>query len=149
MPSATREIRGARIKTISSGSPPRAEAAWRMVESILAAVGVALDGDVEGVEARLVGVGDVLRQHDGSGTGAEGGLAVDEVAEALEQFFGQQFQKRGGFATGNDEAVDVVEVFGFADKGYGRAKFLEAATMRIEITLQSQYTDIHEQLAIS
>jgi len=102
----------------------------------LAAVGVALDRDVEGIEAGLVWVDDVLGQHDGSSTSAEGGFAVYEVLEFLEDVLRQKFEKRGGLASGNDEAVDVVEVFGLADERDRRPEFFEAASVGVEIALE-------------
>jgi hypothetical protein len=48
---------------------------------VLAAVGVALDGDVEDGEGFLCGVGDFFGEEDAAGAGAEDGLGVDEGVE--------------------------------------------------------------------
>ncbi len=65
------------------------------------------------------------------------GLVWTKSRSLSKKFLGQQFQERGGFAAGNDEAVDVVEVFGFADEGDRRPEFFEAAAVGVEIALES------------
>ena len=62
---------------------------------------------------------------------------MDEIAKTFQQRERHEFQERGGFATGNHEAVDVVEVFGLADEGDGRPEFFEAAAVGVEIALES------------
>jgi hypothetical protein len=74
---------------------------------------------------------------------------VDEVAETLEHLRRKQFQERCGFAAGDNKAVDMVEVFGFADERDRRPKFFEAAAMGIKIALECEDTDFHEQLVAS
>ena len=69
------------------------------------------------------------------------GLVWTKSRELLEKFLGQQFQERGGFAAGNDEAVDLVEVFGLAHEGDRRPEFFEPAAVGVEIALQCEDTD--------
>jgi hypothetical protein len=107
----------------------------------LTAVGVALDGHVEGIQAGLVWIRDVFRKQNGSGAGAERRLGVDEISQALKQVLRQQLQKCRGFAAGDNKAVDVVEVFGFADEYDVSAEFFEAAAMGVEIALEGEDTD--------
>jgi hypothetical protein len=48
----------------------------------------------------------------------------------------EQFEKRAGFAAGDDEAFDLVELVGLADQHDFCAEFFEAAAVGIEIALQ-------------
>ncbi len=71
------------------------------------------------------------------------GLVWTKSRRRSSKFDGQQFQERGGFAAGDDEAVDVVEVFGLADEGDRRSEFFEAAAVGVEIALECEDTDGH------
>ncbi len=83
----------------------------------LAAVGVALDGDVEDAERGLGRVADVAREQDDAGAGAEGGGLADKGVEDVEEAVALQVaQEGGGLAAGEDEAVEVCELGGAADK---------------------------------
>ena len=83
----------------------------------LAAVGVALDGDVEGGEGRLRGILDVLGEQDGAGAGAEGRRGLDEGLEGVEEAVAlEEFEEGGGFAAGDDEAVEIGEFGWGADE---------------------------------
>ncbi len=76
---------------------------------VLAAVGVALDGDVHGGERGLRRVGDVAREQDGAGAGAERGGVADERAEDVEEAVALEVaEEGGGFAAGDDEAGEGV-----------------------------------------
>lgn len=76
---------------------------------ILATVRVAFYSDVKRAERFLGGVGDVAREQDGSGTGAEDGLFVDEVGERREEVIAlEKFQDGRGLAAWDDEAVEAV-----------------------------------------
>jgi hypothetical protein len=80
---------------------------------VLAAVGVALDGDVEGGEGLLGGAGDVGGEEDGSGTGSEGGFLVDEGVEYVEEVAAlEELEHGGGLATGDNEGVQAFELGG-------------------------------------
>ena len=79
----------------------------------LAAVGVALYGDVEGGEGGLGGFLDVFGEENGAGTGAEGGGGPDEGVEDVKEAVAlEELEEGGGFAARNDEAVDAGVVFG-------------------------------------
>ena len=107
----------------------------------LASVGVAADADVDGAEAGLLGVFDFGRQQDCAGAGAEGGLQAHELLQLFEAFLPQQFQERSGLASGDDEAVDFVELLGlFYEHNFG-AQLFEPAAVGVEIALQGQDTD--------
>src|SRR5580700_10192877 len=86
----------------------------------LAAVGVALDGDVECCEGFLRGVFYVFREEDRAGAGAEGRGGFDEGFERIEEAVAlQEFEERGGLAARDDEAVEVGE-FGWGADELGR-----------------------------
>src|SRR5450432_1766832 len=102
----------------------------------LAAVGVADDAHVDGAEAGLRGVFYFGGEEDGSGTGTEGGLGVDELLQLCESFFSQQFQECARFAAGDDQAVDVIELVGLFDEHDFGAEFFEAAAVGVKIALQ-------------
>ena len=115
----------------------------------LASVGVAADADVEGAEAWLLGILDLGGEQDGAGAGAEGGLGVDEIFQLGEAFFAEKFQERAGFAAGDDEAVDGVELLGLFDEDDFGAEFFEAEAMGVEIALQGQDSNFHGGLDFS
>ena len=74
----------------------------------LAAVGVAFDGNVERAERLLRGVLYVFCEKDRSGAGAEGRDVADEGGEGVEEVVAlEEFEHGGGFAAGDDEAVDA------------------------------------------
>jgi hypothetical protein len=83
----------------------------------------------------------MFRQHDRSGTGAEGRPGVNEIFQLLEEEWGQQFQKRSRFASRDHQAVDRVEVFGFADEDNISAEFFESAAVGVEVALEGENTD--------
>ena len=61
-------------------------------------------------------------EEDAAGAGAEGGLGVDESVEGIiEAGALEVLEEGGGLATGDDEAVEVGEVFGSADEAGGCA----------------------------
>jgi len=62
---------------------------------------------------------------------------MNEAIEFLEAFFAKEFQKGTGLAARDDEAVDFVELLGFADQDDLRPKLFEAAAVGVEIALQS------------
>src|SRR5579864_5250517 len=118
---------------------------WRVAELAgadgavdLAAIGVAADADVEGAQATLLGVGDFLRQHDGTGTGAECRLHADKFLELGDARFAEDFQERPRLAAGDDEAVDFVELLRLADEDNLGAEFFEALLVGVEIALDCE-----------
>ena len=109
----------------------------------LASVGVTTDANVEGAQAFLVRILDFGGEEDGSRTGAKSGLGVDEVFQFSESFFAEQFEERAGFAAGDDEAVDGVELLGLFDEDDLGAEFFKTAAVGVEIALQGQDSDFH------
>jgi hypothetical protein len=109
----------------------------------LPSVGVAADADIEGAEPGLRGILDFGGEQDGAGTGSEGGLGVDEVFKFGETFFAEKFEERAGLASGDDEAVDVIELLGLFDEHNLGAQLFKPAAVRVEIALQGQDTDDH------
>ena len=105
----------------------------------LAAVSVALDGGVEDAEALLRRVRDFRGEEDASGAGSEGGLGADEVLKRGEEAIAlEKFQESGGFAAGDDEAVDGGEFFGLADEDGFRAGFAEGLGVRVVVALEGE-----------
>src|ERR1700723_3067851 len=109
----------------------------------LASVGVAADGDVDCAEARLLWIFDFRGQQDRAGAGAEGWLHADELLQLFEALFPQQFQERTGFAAGDYEAFDRVELLGLFYEHHFGAELFEPAAVGIEVSLQGQDTDDH------
>jgi hypothetical protein len=108
----------------------------------LAAVGVALDGDVEGGEGFLRGVFYVFCEEDCSGAGAEGGRGFDEGLEGVEEAAAlEEFEEGGGFAAGDDEAVEICEFGGSADELRGDAESCEGFGVGLECSLQGEDAD--------
>ena len=102
----------------------------------LAAVGVAADADIERTESGLLRVFHFGRQQDGSGTGAECRVQVDKQLELFESGFTEEFEERPGFAAGDNEATDFIELLGFFDEHNLSAQFLKPFAMCVEIALQ-------------
>ena len=137
-----RVMRGARMKTISSGPPASVGRGGEDGGVDLAAVGVALDGDVEGGEGFLRGVLDVLGEEDGAGAGAEGGGGLDEGLEGVEEAVAlEEFEEGGGFAAGDDEAVEIGEFGWSADELCGDAEGSERFGVGFECALQGEDAD--------
>ena len=110
----------------------------------LAAVGVALDGDVEGVEGFLRGLGDVFGEEDDSGAGAEGGSGMDEGLEDVEEAaLLKEFEHSGGFAAGHDEPVDAFEVRGETDEFGSCAQHTECCRMGVIGSLKGENADCY------
>jgi len=95
---------------------------------------------------RLVRIGDFFRQHNGSGTGAEGRLEPHELFEFLKTLLAEDFQKCPGLAARDDEAVDLVELLGFLDEHNFSAQLLEPLAVSIEIALEGKDSDFHKNL---
>jgi hypothetical protein len=109
---------------------------------VLAAVGVALDGDVEGGEGALRRVGDVFGEEDAAGAGAEGGFGVDEGVEGVVEAGALEvLEESGGFAAGDDEAVEAFQLFGRADEAGRDAEVGEAGGVEVVGALQGEDAD--------
>ena len=109
----------------------------------LASVGVAADADVKGAEAFLLRILDLGGQENCAGTGAEGGLGVDELFQLFESGVAQELQEGARFAARDHEAINDVEFLGFLDQHNFGTQLLEPAAVSVEIALQGQDTDFH------
>lgn len=108
----------------------------------LAAVGVALDGDVERVEGGLRGMLNVLGEEDGTGAGAEGGSVLDEAGEGVKELIAlEELEHGGGLAAGDDEAVEIDQLFGGANKLGGDAKVGEGLGVGLVSALKGEDAD--------
>jgi len=108
----------------------------------LAAVGVALDFDIHEPERLLFRGGDVRREEDGSGAGAEDGLGLAVSAERLKEIFAMEdFEHGGAFASRQDEAVGRVHFSGGADLDGLCARCFQRAHMPIVVPLQGEDSD--------
>jgi len=108
----------------------------------LAAVGVALDGDVERGERALGGGFDARGEQDGTGAGAEGGRGADVGLQQFEEAVAvEEAEHGGGFAAGHDEAVQGVEFGGDADETRGCAEGGEGADVGVVCALQGEDAD--------
>lgn len=108
----------------------------------LTSVGIAFHGRVEHGKALLRGVADFFCQQDASGTGAEGRLRFHEGLQSVEEAVaGEEFQKCGRFAAGDDEAVDVYQLLGLADEdGFGSG-VAQGGGVGIEVALNGEDAD--------
>jgi hypothetical protein len=114
---------------------------------VLTAVGVALDGDVEETEAVLGGIADVFGEQDGSGAGAEDGFLLGEGLEGFEEpAFAfpslQEFEHGGGFAAGEDQAVERFEGFWGFDQGRDGSGFFEGGGVALVVALNGEDADV-------
>jgi len=109
----------------------------------LASVGVAADADAQGSEAGLGRVFDFGGEKNCAGAGAEGRLYFDELPELLESGVAEKLEEGAGFASGDDEAIDVVELFGLFDEHNFCAQLFKPAAVSVEIALQGQDSDSH------
>ena len=102
----------------------------------LASVGVAADADVERAQSGLLRILDFVGEQNCAGAGAEGWLHADELLQLFESGFAQQFEECAGFAAGDDEAVDLVELLGLLDEHNFGAQLFEPFAVGVEIALQ-------------
>ena len=91
---------------------------------VLAAISVALDGDIENAEGGLRWVGNFFGEEDAAGAGAEDGLGVDEGVEAVVEALALEvLEECGGLAAGYDEGVEVGELVRPANERGNGAEF--------------------------
>ena len=108
----------------------------------LAAVGVALDGDVERAERALGGGFDMRGEKDGPGAGAEGGRGADVGLQQLEEAVAvEEAEHGGGFAAGQNESVEGVEVWRKTDQARGCAEGGERADVGVVGALEGEDAD--------
>ena len=146
-----------RPRRLDSGSPDEHAVKRRPVEPgdievgleavELAAVAVALHGDVEGAEVPLVGspVVDLLGEQDQPGTRAEhrqtiGDARADLVEQAARR---EQIRHRRALATRHDEPVDAEQIPRLADVARRDVELSEPAPVGGEGPLQCEYADQH------
>ena len=109
----------------------------------LASVGIAANANVEGSEASLRGIFDLLGEKDGSGAGAEGWLEADELLQFFESGFAEKFEEGTGFASGDDEAVNLIKLLRLLDEHNFGAELFEPAAVGVKIALQGQNSNDH------
>ncbi len=68
---------------------------------------------------------------------------MDELFQLCESFFAKKFEECAGFASGDDQAVDGVELLGLFDEHDLGAELFEPAAVGVEIALQGQNSDFH------
>lgn len=82
----------------------------------LASVGVALHHGIEQAERALRGVLDIARQQNCTGASAEDGLLSGEVAQFVEEMPAlEELEHGSGFAAGQDQAVQLIQLLRVAD----------------------------------
>src|SRR5271166_1627609 len=109
----------------------------------LASVGVAADRDVERTKAGLFRIFNLGGEQDASGAGSKSWLRLHEISQPRESFFTEQLEECSRLASGNDEAVEVVQLLGLFYQDNFRAEFFESAAMRVKIALQCEDSDFH------
>src|SRR6266478_2822094 len=100
----------------------------------LASVSITAHGDVERAEASLLRILDVGGQQDASRACTKGRLRTDEILQLRESVFAEQLEKCAGFAAGNYQAVDVIQLLGFFHENNFGAEFFQTAAVRIEVS---------------
>ena len=104
----------------------------------LAAVGVALDGDVEGGEGALRRMLDLGGEQDGAGAGGEGWGGLDVGLQDFKKAIAlEESEHGGGFAAGHNEAIETGELVRGANQPGGRAERGEGADVRVVGALKS------------
>jgi hypothetical protein len=125
-----------------------AEAAFTDGAVHLPAVGVAADADVESAQPCLFGIVHLVSQKNRTGTSAKRWPGAHKLLQLLESGFAQEFEKCAGFAAGNYQAVDFVELLRFFYEHNFGSQLFEPATVGVEIALQGQDTDFHASLIL-
>ena len=71
------------------------------------------------------------------------GFVADELFQLFEPGFAQQLKKSPGLAAGDDQAVNVIELFGLLDQHNFGTQLFEPAAVRVKIALQGQDSNSH------
>ena len=108
----------------------------------LAAVGVAANADVEYAQSLLRRIENIAGKQNGAGAGAKGRLSLDEITQLLKPIFAEQFEECGGFAAGDDQRGDLVELLRLLDEHHLRSEFFETSAVSVEIALQRENSDL-------
>jgi hypothetical protein len=107
----------------------------------LTTVGVSANANIESAQPGLFWILDLGGQKNRAGAGAERRFDANKLFELLETSVSQKLKKCAGFPSGNDEAVDAIELCWIFDEHNLRAEFLKPPPMGVEITLQSENAD--------
>src|SRR5581483_2597422 len=102
-----------------------------------------VDGDVERAQALLFGPGHLTREQNCAGACAERRFRAHEIAQPALKFRTEKLQECGRFSAGDDESVEVVELFRLAHQDDLGPELLEPAAMRVEVALQCENTNRH------
>ena len=86
---------------------------------------------------------DFFGEQNAAGAGAEGGLGADEVLQGGEEAVAlEKLEEGGGFAAGDDEAVDVGEFFGLADEDRLGSGFAQGCGVGFVVALDGEDADL-------
>ena len=92
---------------------------------------------------------DLLGEEDHSGAGAEGRGLTDELVKHGEEAVALQVaEEGGGFASGEDKAVEAVKLIGAANKFCFRADGREGFGVGLVSSLKGEYTDYGFSVAV-
>src|SRR5262249_62077317 len=112
----------------------------------LTAVSVALYADIQRAQGHLRRILNFFGQKNGPGACAECGLGAHEVTQLLEEaVFLKKVQERGGFAAGNDDSVDRIQLLRLAHQRDFPAQLLQSSFVRFVVTLDGKNADVHEE----
>src|SRR6185437_4528071 len=101
----------------------------------LTAIGIAPDVHINRAQAYLFGILNSFGKKDSSRAGAKCRLFGHELLELLKTFFPKKVQKCARFASGNNQAINVVELLRLFHQHHRRAQFFQPFAMRIKIAL--------------
>jgi hypothetical protein len=128
---------------------------WRITEASLpdgafklAPVGIAADADIERAKASLRRILYFTGEQDAPGTGAEDGLVSYKLLQLGQTLLAEKLQKCARFSTGDDKAIEPVELVRISDERDFRAELFEADAVGVEISLQRQDSDFHAGLIL-
>src|SRR5437764_13879279 len=76
----------------------------------LPSVGIAANPDVERAQPGLWRILDLAGEQNCPRAGAENRFQANELLELLETGGTEKFEKRAGLATGNDKAIDLIQL---------------------------------------
>jgi len=117
----------------------------------LAAVSVALHGDVHQPQPVLRRVHDVLRQQNGSGAGSEDRLARSgEVPDgSVHAFVGENVEHGRALTAGQDEPRNLLEIAHVLNQLPGCSDSVEHLGMELKVALDCQDTDTFVRRSLS
>ncbi len=117
---------------------------------ILATVGVALHVNIKNSERPLGWVRNPLREKDATGAGPKRGSLRDEAAQRFEKSAALKKLEHGGrLAARNDEAIEPVKLFRFANQHRDGASIFQSSHMRVVVALNGEHADAKRLLDFS